>query len=322
MKFVTVLTPCFNEEGNVEPMYEAVKAIFAGLPGYTYEHLFIDNASVDGTAAKVKALAAADPRVKLIVNIRNFGHVRSPFYGLLQATGEACIAMAADFQDPPELIPTFLQRWEEGFPIVLGVKTASDEPWLLYQLRTLYYGVTSRMADVDLVRQATGFGLYDRRVIEAFRAVDDPYPYARGLIAEFGFPRATIPYHQPNRRWGITKNNFYTLYDTAMLGITSHSKVPLRLAAMTGFVLATLSLGVALAYLIAKLVLWNNFPNIGQAPTVIGLFFFGGVQLIFTGILGEYIGAIYTQVLKRPLVIEKERVNFGPTPSLDQSPRS
>lgn len=314
MTFLTVLTPCYNEQGNVEPLYEKIKAIFAELPDYTYEHLFIDNASSDGTVATIKAIAARDPNVKLIVNVRNFGHIRSPFHGLLQARGEACIALASDFQDPPELIPEFLARWREGFPIVLGVKVTSDEPWLLYRIRSLYYELVGRMADVELVKHATGFGLYDRRVLEAFRATNDPYPYVRGLIAELGFPRATIPYRQPNRRWGITKNNFYTLYDMAMLGITSHSKVPLRIATMTGFVVAALSLLVALGYLVAKLVLWYNFPNIGQAPTVIGLFFFGGVQLVFTGILGEYIGAIHTQVLGRPRVIEKERVNFEPQP--------
>lgn len=317
MIFVSVLTPCYNEEGNVEPLYEAIKAVFAKLPEYRYEHVYIDNASTDGTVERVKAIAARDPAVKLIVNVRNFGHIRSPYHGLINCHGEAVIALASDFQDPPDLIPEFLAKWREGFPIVLGVKVTSDEPWLMFKVRSAYYALVSRLADVQLVKHATGFGLYDRKVIDAFRDLDDPYPYVRGLIAELGFARTSIPYRQPNRRWGVTKNNFMTLYDMAMLGITSHSKVPLRLATMLGFAIASLSLLVAFGYLLGKLIFWYEFPNVGQAPTVIGLFFFGGVQLIFTGILGEYIGAIHTQVLRRPRVIERERVNFDRQPALE-----
>ncbi len=309
---VSIVTPTFNEEGNVDHLYERIKAVMAGLPGYDYEHLFIDNASADGTVVKIKAIAALDPRVKLIVNIRNFGPVRSPYHGMLSASGDVVILLASDLQDPPELIPDFLAKWREGYPVVLGVKTTSQEPLPMYLLRGLYYRLVSGMADVTLVRHATGFGLYARSVMEELRAIDDPYPYVRGLISELGFPTATIAYHQPQRTWGVTTYTFYRLYDVAMLGITSHSKVPLRLASMVGFLVAGLSLLVALGYLVAKLILWNYFPNIGQAPTVIGLFFFGGVQLIFTGILGEYIGAIHTRVMRRPLVVERERVNFGP----------
>ena len=307
---VSIMTPTFNEEGNVDLLYERIRAVMAGLPDYDYEHLFIDNASSDATVPKVKALCAKDPRVKLIVNVRNFGPVRSPYHGMLAGRGDVVVCMASDLQDPPELIPDFLAKWREGFPVVLGVKTSSQEALPMYLLRGLYYRLVSGMADVQLVRQTTGFGLYARQVVDELRAIDDPFPYVRGLVSELGFPTATIAYHQPGRAWGVTSYNLYRLYDVAMLGITSHSKVPLRLASMVGFVVAGASLAVAAAYLVAKLVLWNYFPNIGQAPTVIGLFFFGGVQLIFTGILGEYIGAIHTRVMRRPLVVERERVNF------------
>lgn len=309
---VTVVTPCYNEEGNVEPLHERIKAAFAGLPDYRWRHLYIDNASTDGTVSRIKALTAQDPRVALIVNQRNFGHIRSPHHAFLQADGDAVIMMASDLQDPPELIPELLTRWRAGAPVVMGVKTASDEPWLIYQLRTLYYGTLQRFAGVQVVQHATGFGCYDRRVIEAVRQLPDAIPYFRGLLAELGFPIERVPFHQPKRPWGLTKNNMYTLYDLAMLGLTTHSRVPLRLSILTGFLIAGFSLLVALGYLVAKLVLWDQFPNVGQAPTVVGMFFLGGVQLIFLGILGEYIGVIHTQVLRRPLVVERERVNLEP----------
>ncbi|MEB3330649.1 MAG: glycosyltransferase family 2 protein [Candidatus Sericytochromatia bacterium] len=309
-RHVTVITPCYNEAGNVEPLRERIRAVFDGLPGYRHTHLFIDNASSDDTVARIKAMAQMDPDIRLIVNQRNFGHIRSPYHAFLQAEGDAVIVMVSDLQDPPELIPEFLALWEAGAPVVLGVKTSSSESWLMYRLRTLYYDTLQRLAGVKLLQHATGFGCYDRRVVEELRKLPDALPYVRGLIAELGFPIKTIPFHQAPRPWGFTKNNFYTLYDLAMLGFTTHSRVPLRLAIFTGFLVAGFSFCVALVYLVAKLILWNNFPNIGQAPTVVGLFFLGGVQLIFTGILGEYIGAIHTQVLRRPFVVEKERVGF------------
>jgi glycosyltransferase involved in cell wall biosynthesis len=309
MKLISVVTACFNEEENVEETYRQVRAVFAGLEGYDYEHLFIDNASTDRTVEILKRLAASDPRLKIIVNTRNFGHIRSPFHGLLQARGEAAILTVADLQDPPEMIADFLREWEAGYKIVIAVKQASQESWPLRNLRRLYYRMASRLSEVELVQNFTGFGLYDQEVLQKLREIDDPYPYFRGLICDLGYARAEIPYTQPRRARGLTKNNFYTLWDMAMLGITNHSKVPLRLAVMTGFGMAGLSLLVALGYLIYKLVHWNSF-QVGIAPLVIGIYFFASVQLIFIGILGEYIGAIHTQVLKRPLVIEKERVNF------------
>jgi polyisoprenyl-phosphate glycosyltransferase len=308
-KHITVVTPCYNEEGNVRPLYEEIREVFRKHGGYTYSHLFIDNDSRDKTVDQLRILAALDPNVKVIVNARNFGQIRSPYHAMLQAKGDAIVTIAADFQDPPALIAEFLQKWESGFKVVMGVKVESDEPRILYALRTGYYRLVAKMADIDLPRHVTGFGLYDRKVIEILRRIDDPYPYFRGLIADIGIEACRIPYRQPNRKFGITKNNFFTLYDMAMLGITNHSKVPLRIATMAGFVMSGLSMLVAFGYLLAKLLFWDWF-TVGVAPIIISLFFFSSVQLFFIGIIGEYIGAIHTQVQKRPLVIERERINF------------
>jgi len=286
-----------------------VKEIFATLSGYRYEHIFIDNVSKDCTINILREIAAEDKNVKVILNSRNYGHIRSPYHAMLQARGDAVIFLAADFQEPPELIINYVKKWEEGYLIVIGVKKQSEESSLLFAIRSVYYELINRLSDVELIKNYTGFGLYDRRIVEIIRNVNDPYPYFRGLICEIGFERAVIEYVQPARKRGITKNNFYTLYDVAMLGITNHSKVPLRLATMTGFAVAILSLLVAVGYFIYKLIFWDSF-SVGMAPLVIGLFFFAAVQLFFIGIIGEYIGAIHTQVLKRPLVIEKERINF------------
>jgi len=307
---ISIVTPCYNEEANVRELYQAVKEVFSSsLSEYTYEHIFIDNASKDKTASILREIAAADPNVKVIINTRNFGHIRSPYYALLQASGGAAILMASDFQDPPKMIVDFIREWEKGTKIVLGVKTKAEESAAMFLVRSVYYDVIGKLAEVELTKNATGFGLYDQEVIKKLREIDDPYPYFRGLISDLGYQSVKIAYKQPVRKRGITKNNFYTLYDIAMLGITNHSKVPLRLAAMAGFGMGALSLLVAFGYLVAKLVFWNKFV-IGTAPVLIGLFFFSSVQLFFIGILGEYIGSIHTQVQKRPLVIEKERINF------------
>jgi len=311
MKLISIVTPCYNEEDNVEEVYRRVKAVFGALTDYRYEHIFIDNASKDNTRAILRRLAAEDKNVKVIFNTRNFGHIRSPYYGLLQARGEAIISVVADLQDPPEMIPDFLRAWEQGYKIVLAQKTKSEESRVFFMIRCAYYYIARKLADIELLDNVTGFGLYDRAVVESLRHIDDPYPYFRGLICDLGYERFMIPFTQPTRKRGLTKNNFYTLYDLAMLGITNHSKVPLRLAALAGFLLGASSLLVALIYLAYKLIFWNNF-QVGMAPLVIGIFFFAAVQLFFTGILGEYIGAVHTQVLKRPLVIEQERINFEP----------
>ena len=310
MKHITVLTPCYNEEENVQELYERIKAVFeTTLTDYAYDHLFIDNASHDHTVEIVKELAKADKHVRLIVNARNFGHIRSPMHGLFQARGDAVIVMVSDLQDPPEMIADYVAKWEEGYKVVIGVKRKTEETPIFAGIRRAYYEIIHRLSDVDQVKNATGSGLYDRAFIDIARKMDDPYPYFRGLIGEIGFERAELPYDQPLRKRGITKNNFYTLYDMAMLGITNYSKIPLRLAVFTGFGLGCLSLLAAFIYLVYKLLFWKSF-QLGMAPLVIGIFFFSAVQLFFIGILGEYIGAIHTQVLKRPLVVEKERVNF------------
>ena len=293
----------------MQTLHAKVQEIMKGVSGVNYQHLFIDNASIDTTQAELRKLASENKNVRVILNQRNFGHVRSPYYGLLESEGDAVVVVAADMQDPPELIPDFIQKWKEGFPVVVGQKLISQESSLFFALRTGYYRVVRRLADVELMDNVTGFGLYDRKVIEVFRSLDDPYPYVRGLISELGYPVARIPYKQPERKRGITKNNFYTLYDLAMLGITSHSKVPLRLATMLGFATSAVSFLVGLVYLVYKLVYWERFA-LGVAPVVIGMFFFASVQLFFIGIIGEYIGAIHTRVNHRPLVIEKERINF------------
>jgi glycosyltransferase involved in cell wall biosynthesis len=308
-KLLSIVTPCYNEEGNVEELHRQTAAAMEAFPQYDWEQIFIDNASRDHTAAVLRRMAATEPRVKVILNTRNFGHIRSPFHAMIQARGDAVITMAADLQDPPSLIAQFVAKWEAGYKVALGQKITSDESPIFFAIRTAYYRLVHKLADVELIEHVTGFGLYDREVIEQFRKINDPYPYCRGLVSDLGYDVARIQYHQPNRHSGITNNNFYTLYDMAMLGITSHSKVPLRIATLLGFALSLCSLLLAVCYFIYKLLFWNNFP-VGQAPVVIGLFLFSSVQLFFTGVLGEYIAAIHTQVLHRPLVIEKERINF------------
>jgi glycosyltransferase involved in cell wall biosynthesis len=309
MQLISIVASCFNEEENVEPLYQKLCEQFLKLPQYRFEIILSDNASTDKTVDLIKAIAAKDNRLKLICNARNFGHVRSPLHAMMQTRGNAVIMMASDMQEPPELIPEFIRQWENGYKVVAGVKPQSNETPLMSAIRRIYYKTIGRLSEIQQIQNFTGFGLYDRKVVEIIRQIDDPYPYFRGLIADIGFKHAEVPYLQPKRLRGVTKNNFYTLYDMAMLGITSHSKLPIRLATMGGFTLSALSLFVALAYLTYKLLRWDNF-SVGVAPILIGFFFFASVQLFFIGILGEYIAAIHTQVLKRPLVIEAERVNF------------
>lgn len=312
MKLITVVTPCFNEAGNVAEVARRVRTVFESYPEFQREHLFIDNASTDGTVTELRALAESDPRIRVILNRRNFGHLRSPVHAILQARGDAVVALASDLQDPPELIPEFLSKWEAGAPVVLGVKKSSSESALFYAVRTLYYRLADRLSDVPLIEHATGFGLYDRSFLEALRQLEDPYPYVRGLVSDLGFTAEVVPYDQPLRLRGVTSNNFFTLYDLAMVGITSHSKVPLRLVTLAGFLLSALSFLVALVYFVYKLVFWSTFPA-GIAPAVIGIFLLCSFQLFCMGLLGEYIAVIHTRVMKRPLVVEKERINFdGP----------
>lgn len=308
-KLITIVTACYNEEDNIREIYEHVKTQFLALPQYRYEHIFIDNASTDHTVSILKSIANTDRNVKLIVNTRNFGHIRSPYYALLQAQGDAVISIVADLQDPPDMIPLFLEKWEVGYKVVVGVKPSSAENAIMATFRRFCYQVFSKLSGIKQIKNFTGFGLYDKQFICILRKFQEPYPYFRGLVSEIGFEVAEIPYHQPARQHGKTKNNWFTLYDMAVLGLTSYSKSPMRIAALLGFVLGGVSLLVSIVFLALKLIFWNHF-SIGVAPMLIGLFFFGSIQLFFIGMLGEYIAAIHTQVQNRPLVIEKERINF------------
>jgi glycosyltransferase involved in cell wall biosynthesis len=307
---VGLVLPCYNEEGNIDELYERLVKVFDGLSQYTFEMLFIDNASTDGTAARVQSLIDRDPRVKLIVNARNFGHIRSPFHGLMESSGDCAILMCTDLQDPPELIPRFLAAWEDGAKVVVGQKKSSEESALLWALRTLYYRGVRVIADVPLLQHVTGFGLYDRRVLELLRKCDDPYPYLRGLICELGLPISLIHYDQPLRKRGLTKNNFFSLFDMAMLGVTSHSRAPLRLATIAGFALSAMAMFAAAVFLTLKLCFWSYIPA-GYAPAVISIFFLSSIQIFLIGLVGEYVGAILTQVRHRPLVVESRRIQHG-----------
>jgi polyisoprenyl-phosphate glycosyltransferase len=313
LKTISIVTPCYNEQDNVEELYRQVRDVMAGIGRYPYEHIFIDNSSLDETVPILRRLAAADPNVKIIVNARNFGHIRSPIHALLQARGDAVFCIVADLQDPTGLIATFIAEWEAGYYMVIGIKRSSEENSLMFFLRKQYYRVAERLSSIESFQNFTGFGLYDRKVVELVRSFGDPYPYFRGMLAEIGLPHKKIYYDQPRRKFGITKNNWYTLYDIGMLGIINHSKVPLRLATFAGFAGAALSFLVALIYLILKLAFWNTF-FFGLAPMLIGVFFIASIQLLFLGVMGEYVGAIYTQVQNRPYAVELDRINFDIPP--------
>ena len=310
MKLISIVTPCYNEEDNVEELYERVKGVLAKkLKDYDYEHIFIDNASTDNTVSLLKSIANVDKRVKIIVNSRNFGHMCSPAHGMFQAKGDVVILIVADLQDPPEMIPEFISEWEKGNDIVLAIKASSQENGLMFKLRKAYYNLLSRLSEVEVFKNFTGFGLYDKRVMTAVKELKDPYPFFRGMVAEVGFKVKKIAYDQPVRLRGVTKNNFYTLYDIGMLGIINNSKVPLRMAIFMGTIFGALSLLVGFGYFIAKIFYWDTM-SLGIAPLIIMSSLMFSIMLFFIGVIGEYIGAIYTQVLNRPLVFEKERVNF------------
>jgi glycosyltransferase involved in cell wall biosynthesis len=309
MKKISILTPCYNEEMNVELLYNKVTYEMSKLLDYDYEFIFIDNDSTDNTVNILKKIATLDERLKIIINIRNFGHIKSPFYGLLQCDGDAVITMAADLQDPPELIHNFIQKWEEGYKIVVGTKPKSKESLIMLFIRKIFYNLIKNISEISQIKNFTGFGLYDKSFIEILKKIDEPYPYFRGLVSELGYKITEIEFIQPERNAGKTNNNFYTLYDLAMLGFVSYSKIPLRLASFIGFTVSFLSFVTAIIYFFFKLLNWSAF-QLGLAPLVIGIFFLGGIQLFFLGVIGEYISAIFTQVKKRPLVIERERINF------------
>lgn len=309
LKFISIVTPCYNEEGNVYSMYLRIKNIFKELSQYKYEHIFIDNCSKDKTADILRGIAQEDNNVKVILNVRNFGPGRSGGYSLLQTSGDAAIAIACDFQDPPELISQFIRKWEDGYKVVFGQKLTSDESKMMFFIRTLYYKLIKSLASVEQLEHVTGFGLYDKSVIEMFRWIDDPNPYFRGTVADLGYEVALIQYNQPKRKVGKSSYNLFRYLDTAINGMMNCSRVPLRIATFTGFVMSLLSLIISFIYLLLKLLNWDSF-NLGIAPLIIGMFFLGSIQIAFIGIIGEYIGAILERVIRRPLVVEKERLNF------------
>lgn len=312
MKKISIMIPCFNEVENVEPISEAVVAVMEKqLPQYDYEILFIDNASTDGTRDKIERICANNKRIKAIFNVTNFGQFNSPFYGMCQTTGDCTIPLCCDFQDPVELIPVFVKKWEEGHRIVCGIKASSKESGFIYFLRTVYYKTIKNMSNVEMIEHFTGFGLYDKTFISLLKELDDPMPFIRGIVAEYGagFNMIKIEYEQPQRRAGKTHNNFYTLYDAAMLSFTSYTKVGLRLATFLGFFTAILSMVIAVVYFIYKLTHWYTF-SAGSAPLVIGVFLLGSIQLVFIGFIGEYILNINTRVIHRPIVVEEKRINF------------
>ena len=310
MKKVSVLIPCYNETENVIPMSEAVVKEFENnLPEYHYELVFIDNFSTDGTREKLERICSENPKIKAIFNAKNFGQFNSPFYGMCQTTGDCTITMCCDFQDPVELIPQFVHEWEKGYKIVSAIKTSSDESGIMYFLRSCYYKMIKKMSDVEQIEHFTGTGLYDKSFINVLRELDDPTPFLRGIVAELGPQRKDVYYKQAERRAGKTHNNWYRLYDAAMLSFTSYTKIGLRLATVFGFIFSAINMLVAFGYFVAKLMYWDEF-NLGTAPMLIGIFFTGSVQLFFLGLLGEYILNINTRTMKRPLVIEERRINF------------
>ena len=310
MKKISIMIPCYNEEENVVPISEAVvRELTDSLPEYDYEILFIDNDSKDNTRPLLREICKKNPKIKAIFNVKNFGQFNSPYYGMLQTTGDCTICMCCDFQDPVEMIPKLVHEWENGYKIVCAIKTTSKENKIMRFLRTCYYKLIRKMSDVEQIEHFTGFGLYDKSFIEVLRNLKDPSPFLRGIVAELGYRRKDIPYEQAKRRAGKTHNNFYTLYDAAMLSFTSYTKIGLRLATFCGVGVGIISFLVGMVYLILKLIMWDNFP-MGMAPVLIGMCFLGSVQLFFIGLLGEYVLNINTRVMNRPLVIEEERLNF------------
>lgn len=308
-KIISIVSASYNEASNIEELYRRIVSVTETLVEYDFEYLFIDNASTDGTQNKLRELAKDNKNVKVIINTRNFGHIRSPYYGVLQSSGDATIYLASDLQDPPELISSFIEEWENGFKIVLATKPRSQTSIVTHTMRKVYYNFLVNISDVPHIKNATGFGLFDRVVLEKIREINDPYPYFRGMLVELGYKIKTIDFEQPLRLSGFSKNNFCSLYDNTTLGIISHSKLPIRIASFLGFAIGGLSIITAITFIILKIVFWDSFQH-GIAAIVIGMFFLFGLMFIFIGLLGEYIGSIHTYLQNRPVVVEKERINF------------
>lgn len=308
-KLISIVTPTYNEQDNIKELYHRVKEQLVKLESrYDYEIIVIDNCSEDRTQCILREIASYDKKFKVILNNRNFGHIRSPYYGILQSSGDATIYLASDLQDPPEKIGEFIEQWELGYKLVMATKPVSKSSRLMHGLRKAYYRALDGISDITLIPDSTGFGLYDKVVIDHLKEINDPYPFLRGLICELGYPVKTIEFIQPRRLRGLSKNNLYTLYDIAMLGIVSHSKVPLRIASFAGFILSFICFIGAIGYLIAKIIFWNSIP-FGVAPMMIAMLFMFGVNMLFVGLLGEYVASIHSYVQKRPIVVERERIN-------------
>lgn len=309
MKKISIVTPTYNEENNISTLYRRIKKTISEIKNYNFEIIIIDNASTDSTRSLLRELANNDKSVKLIFNTRNFGHIRSPYWGIMQAHGDAVIYMASDLQDPPEYINSFIDEWEKGWKVVLATKEKSKTNPIAHKIRKLYYLLLDKITDIEIIRNSTGFGLYDKKVIDKIRTIDDPYPFLRGLVSELGYPVKRLEFEQPRREFGVTKNNIYTLYDIALLGIVSHSNIPLRISSFIGYAISIASFILGILYLVLKINDWYAFPR-GVAPIIILMFFFFGLLFIFVGLIGEYISVIYTHVRNRPVVVESERVNF------------
>jgi polyisoprenyl-phosphate glycosyltransferase len=308
-KLISIVSGCYNEQENIAPLYERISKVMADFPAYDYEIILIDNSSTDGTVAEIRKIAEKDKRLKAIVNVRNFGHIRSPYHAFLLAQGDAVIGMASDLEDPPELIADFIRKWEEGYKIAIGVRRSSEERGVFAFLRGIYYTLITNISEVDQVKNFTGFGLYDKQVMDILRSLDDPYPYFRGLICELGFPRAEIPFDKTVRRHGLSKGGFFIYLDSALLGVVNHTKAPLRLATLLGLLMSAVSFLAGIYYLVRKLVAWDEF-QLGLAPLMVGQFMMMGVLFVLLGLIGEYVGLIVTHVVRRPMVVEKERINF------------
>lgn len=309
-KRISVVTPCFNEESNIVELCERIRITMDAVKEkYEYEHIIVDNASTDGTVDVAKKLSMEDPNIKIIVNTRNFGPVRSPYHGVVAAFGDAVVLIAADLQDPPELITEYIRKWEEGFDIVLPTKPRGDESLVMQRIRKTYYKLLNSISEVPLENNATGAGLYDKKVVDTLRGISDPYPYFRGLVCDLGFSRCTVDFIQPKRKRGVSKASCYGMFDQAFLAMTKHSKLPLRLMTFLGIGLGFVTFFLSILFFVLKLFFWNSF-NMGMAPLLIGVFFVASIQFFFLGILGEYVGMILTHVRNMPLVIERERINF------------
>jgi glycosyltransferase involved in cell wall biosynthesis len=320
-KLISIVTGCYNEEGNIYELHDRITKVMGTLPNYDYEIVCIDNHSTDGTREEIKKICAQDPKFKAIFNVRNFGHIRSPSHAFFQGKGDLIIFLTSDLEDPPELIPEMVRKWEEGYKLAMAVRTSTKEKGLFPILRRFYYWLLDLVSDTKQIPGMTGFGLYDREVMLAFRDLNEPYPYTRGLIAEFGWEVAEIPFQKPFRKRGITKNNFMTYFDMALLAMVNHTKLPLRLATLSGMGISFFSFLVALYYLIRKLIFWDEFQA-GIAPALIGLFFLIGLIFLFLGLIGEYVGFITTHVMHRPMVVEESRINFETTSTSKEANKS